>query len=219
MAAALFAEPDLLLLDEPTNYLDLEGALWLEARLRKYPHTALVISHDRELLDHSVDGILHLTEGKLDLYTGGFSQLRAAAGRAAAPAGAPCGPRSRRKRAHMQSFVDRFRAKATKARQAQSRLKMIAKLEDVAPVGRRATSRRSSCPRPSGRWPPPLVRLEGVVGRLWRPAGPAAAEPAPRSRRPHRPAGRQRRRASRTFARLIAGALPTGGGHVTATGA
>src|SRR5665213_2376397 len=75
MAAALFAEPDLLLLDEPTNYLDLEGALWLEARLRKYPRTALIISHDRELLDHSVDAILHLTEGRLDFYTGGFSEL------------------------------------------------------------------------------------------------------------------------------------------------
>src|ERR1700681_1677878 len=72
LAAALFAQPDLLLLDEPTNYLDLEGALWLEARLRKYPRTALVISHDRELLDHSVDHILHLTEGRLDLYAGGF---------------------------------------------------------------------------------------------------------------------------------------------------
>ena len=66
LAAALFAQPDLLLLDEPTNYLDLEGALWLEARLKKYPHTALIISHDRELLNNSVDAILHLSEGKLD---------------------------------------------------------------------------------------------------------------------------------------------------------
>jgi ATP-binding cassette, subfamily F, member 3 len=72
LAAALFAQPDLLLLDEPTNYLDLEGALWLEARLKKYPHTALIVSHDRELLNNSVDAILHLSEGKLDLYTGGY---------------------------------------------------------------------------------------------------------------------------------------------------
>src|ERR1700693_6468536 len=72
LAAALFAQPDLLLLDEPTNYLDLEGALWLEARLKKYPHTALIISHDRELLNNSVDAILHLSEGKLTLYTGGY---------------------------------------------------------------------------------------------------------------------------------------------------
>src|SRR6202012_3795045 len=75
MAAALFAEPGLLLLDEPTNYLDLEGALWLEARLKKSPRTALIISHDRELLDHSVDAILHLTEGKLDLYSGGYDEF------------------------------------------------------------------------------------------------------------------------------------------------
>src|SRR5262249_56301125 len=74
LAAALFAEPDLLLLDEPTNYLDLEGALWLEARLKKYPHTALIVSHDRELLNNSVDAILHLSQGKLELYTGGYNQ-------------------------------------------------------------------------------------------------------------------------------------------------
>ena len=76
LAAALFAEPDLLLLDEPTNYLDLEGALWLEARLKKYPHTALIISHDRELLNNSVDAILHLSQGKLDLYSGGYDAFR-----------------------------------------------------------------------------------------------------------------------------------------------
>src|SRR5207253_5065641 len=75
LAAALFASRDLLLLDEPTNYLDLEGALWLEARLRKYPHTAIVISHDRELLNNSVDHILHLAEGKLELYVGGYDSF------------------------------------------------------------------------------------------------------------------------------------------------
>src|SRR5205085_7175969 len=75
LAASLFAEPDLLLLDEPTNYLDLEGALWLEARLQKYPHTAIVISHDRELLNNSVDHILHLKDGKLTLWTGGYDDF------------------------------------------------------------------------------------------------------------------------------------------------
>ena len=79
LAAALFAQPDLLLLDEPTNYLDLEGALWLEARLKKYPHTALIVSHDRELLNNSVDAILHLSHGKLELYTGGYDDFRNAA--------------------------------------------------------------------------------------------------------------------------------------------
>jgi ATP-binding cassette subfamily F protein 3 len=72
LAASLFAQPDLLLLDEPTNYLDLEGALWLEARLKKYPHTALIISHDRELLNNSVEAILHLSAAKLELYAGGL---------------------------------------------------------------------------------------------------------------------------------------------------
>ena len=75
LAAALFAAPEMLLLDEPTNYLDLEGALWLEARLKKYPHAALIISHDRELLNRSVDAILHLSDGKLDLYSGGYDDF------------------------------------------------------------------------------------------------------------------------------------------------
>ena len=132
LAAALFAEPDLLLLDEPTNYLDLEGALWLEARLRKYPKTALVISHDRELLDRSVGHILHLSDGKLDLYTGGYDAFERERGEKLRLQEATR-VKIEARRAHMQSFVDRFRAKASKAAQAQSRLKMIAKLESVAP--------------------------------------------------------------------------------------
>ena len=131
LAAALFAEPDLLLLDEPTNYLDLEGALWLEARLKKYPHTAIIISHDRELLNNSVDMILHLSEGRLDLYTGGyddFETARAEKARLAQSAKA----KQDAERAHLQAFVDRFRAKASKAAQAQSRMKRLAKLQPVS---------------------------------------------------------------------------------------
>nr|MDQ2859375.1 ATP-binding cassette domain-containing protein [Pseudomonadota bacterium] len=160
MAAALFAEPDLLLLDEPTNYLDLEGALWLEARLRKYPHSALIISHDRELLDHSVDAILHLTEGRLDYYTGGFSDFehqRAERLRLQAATRT----KIEAKRAHMQAFVDRFRATASKARQAQSRMKMIAKLE-AAPSVVEDNVAPFRLPSPSRPLAPPLVRLEGV---------------------------------------------------------
>ncbi|MEO8926332.1 MAG: ABC-F family ATP-binding cassette domain-containing protein [Caulobacteraceae bacterium] len=160
MAAALFAEPDLLLLDEPTNYLDLEGALWLEARLRKYPHSALIISHDRELLDHSVDAILHLTEGRLDYYTGGFSEFehqRAERLRLQAATRT----KIEAKRAHMQSFVDRFRATASKARQAQSRMKMIAKLE-AAPSVVEDNVAPFRLPSPARPLAPPLVRLEGV---------------------------------------------------------
>jgi len=114
LASALFAEPDLLLLDEPTNYLDLEGALWLEARLRKYPHTALIVSHDRELLNNSVDAILHLSEGRLDLYSGGydaFERQRAEKTRLQAATRV----KQEAERAHLQKFIDRFRAKASKA--------------------------------------------------------------------------------------------------------
>src|SRR3712207_1364082 len=118
LAAALFAQPDLLLLDEPTNYLDLEGALWLEARLRKYPHTALIISHDRELLNNSVGYILHMSEAKLELYTGGYDDFET---RRAEKLRLLEANRKKQEaeRAHLQSFVDRFRAKASKATQAQ----------------------------------------------------------------------------------------------------
>ncbi|HEY3887156.1 MAG TPA: ABC-F family ATP-binding cassette domain-containing protein, partial [Caulobacteraceae bacterium] len=160
LAAALFAEPDLLLLDEPTNYLDLEGALWLEARLRKYPKTALVISHDRELLDKSVGHILHLNDGKLDLYTGGYDAFERERGEKLRLRESTR-LKIEARRAHMQSFVDRFRAKASKATQAQSRMKMIAKLPVVAAVLAEQTApfRLPSPPRPLA---PPLVRLEGA---------------------------------------------------------
>ena len=161
LAAALFAEPDLLLLDEPTNYLDLEGALWLEARLKKYPHTAIIISHDRELLNNSVDFILHLSEQKLELYSGGydaFEKARAEKSRLLQSAKA----KQEAERAHLQSFVDRFRAKASKATQAQSRLKRLAKLEPVSLTveERIAPFVLPSPPRPLA---PPLVRLEDAT--------------------------------------------------------
>ncbi|MBS0410593.1 MAG: ABC-F family ATP-binding cassette domain-containing protein [Proteobacteria bacterium] len=161
MAAALFAEPDLLLLDEPTNYLDLEGALWLEARLKKYPHTALIISHDRELLDHSVDAILHLTEARLELYTGNFTEFERLRGEKARLQEATRA-KIEAKRAHMQSFVDRFRAKASKARQAQSRMKAIAKLQDIAPSIEEHVA-PFLLPSPEKPLPPPLIRLEGAA--------------------------------------------------------
>jgi ATP-binding cassette subfamily F protein 3 len=160
LASALFAQPDLLLLDEPTNYLDLEGALWLEARLKKYPHTALIISHDRELLNNSVDFILHLSEGKLDLYTGGFDDFER---RRAEKARLQTATRAKQEaeRAHLQSFVDRFRAKASKAAQAQSRMKRLAKLEPIAAVieERVAPFTLPSPPRPLA---PPLLSLDGA---------------------------------------------------------
>ncbi len=161
LAAALFAEPDLLLLDEPTNYLDLEGALWLEARLKKYPHTALIISHDRELLNNSVDAILHLSQGKLELYTGGYNDFetrRAEKTRLQAATKA----KQDAERAHLQRFIDRFRAKASKATQAQSRIKRLAKLEPIAEVveERVAPFTLPSPPRPLA---PPLIQLESAA--------------------------------------------------------
>jgi len=158
LAAALFAEPDMLLLDEPTNYLDLEGALWLEARLKKYPHTALIVSHDRELLNNSCTHMLHLAGGKLELYTGGyddFEKRRAEKARLQLSAKA----KQDAERAHLQAFVDRFKAKASKAAQAQSRMKRLAKMEPVATTieERVAPFTLPSPPKPLA---PPLIRLE-----------------------------------------------------------
>jgi ATP-binding cassette subfamily F protein 3 len=161
LAASLFAEPDLLLLDEPTNYLDLEGALWLEARLRKYPKTAMVISHDRELLNNSVGYILHLKDGKLDLYTGGYDEFERQLTEKLRLQEATR-VKIEARRAHMQSFVDRFRAKASKARQAQSRMKAIAKLPPVAAVIEEYVQ-PFFLPSPDRPLPPPLLRLEGAA--------------------------------------------------------
>ena len=163
LAAALFAEPDLLLLDEPTNYLDLEGALWLEARLKKYPHSALIISHDRELLNNSIDFVLHVQGGKLELYTGGYDDFER---RLAEKTRLQAATRVKQEaeRAHLQSFIDRFKAKASKAAQAQSRVKRLAKL---APIAEMASDRVApfTLPSPARPLAPPLMKLdEASVG-------------------------------------------------------
>jgi len=168
LAAILFAEPDLLLLDEPTNYLDLEGTLWLYDYLGRYPHTVLIISHDRELLDTSVDHILHLDRGKLTLYKGGYTSFaRQYAEKRELAAKLKVKQEAERK--HLQSFVDRFRAKASKARQAQSRLKRLAKLEPVATIVEDETL-RFDMPGPERPLAPPLVAVEsaavGYDGRI-----------------------------------------------------
>jgi len=130
LAAILFAAPDLLLLDEPTNYLDLEGVMWLENYLQRYRGTVLIVSHDRDLLNTAAEFILHLEHGKLSLYTGNydtFAETRAM--RRALDVATQKKQDAQIK--HLQSFVDRFRAKASKARQAQSRIKMIERLERI----------------------------------------------------------------------------------------
>lgn len=133
LAQALMCRSDLLLLDEPTNHLDLDAVVWLEDWLRAYAGTLLVISHDREFLDRVVGKIASLEQGSITLYSGNYSAFeveRAArlAERAAAQA------KQERQRRHVQAFVDRFRAQATKARQAQSRLKWLARMEEIAPA-------------------------------------------------------------------------------------
>ncbi len=159
LAASLFACPDLLLLDEPTNFLDLEGALWLQGYLASYPRTALIISHDRSLLNRVAGSILHLEQRKLTLYRGGYDQFtRQRAERARHSAAVA--KKQEARRARLQSYVDRFRYKADKAKQAQSRLKMIKRMVPVAAgSGNGHTAFRFSEPEIL---PPPLILLEGV---------------------------------------------------------
>ena len=162
LAAILFSAPDLLLLDEPTNYLDLEGAVWLEQFLARYSHTALIISHDRQLLNRSVDSILYLSEGRLSLHSGGYDQFDAE--RKARLANNLSAQRKQdAQRAHIQSFVDRFRAKATKARQAQSRLKMLERLQPVQAISEQRVA-PISFPQPDEISPPVLQIERGQLG-------------------------------------------------------
>lgn len=130
LAAMLFAEPELLLLDEPTNYLDIEGVLWLTAYIKRYPHTAIIISHDRDLLNNAANAILHLDQQKLTFWQGNYDSFaRQKAEKMLLQQ--KQAEKQEAKRKHMEAFVARFRAKASKARQAQSRLKMLEKMETV----------------------------------------------------------------------------------------
>ncbi|KQP54307.1 glycosyl transferase family 1 [Methylobacterium sp. Leaf111] len=160
LAAVLFSEPDLLLLDEPTNYLDIEGTIWLYDYLERYPRTAVIISHDRDLLDECVDHILHLDRGKLSIYRGGYTSFaRQVAEKRVLQAKAK--QKQDAERAHLQSFVDRFKAKATKARQAQSRVKRLAKMEIIASVIEDDVP-AFRLPSPERPLSPPIVAMERV---------------------------------------------------------
>ncbi len=160
LAAVLFSEPDLLLLDEPTNYLDLEGTLWLESYVARYPHQVLLISHDRDLLNKAVDSIVHLDRGKLTFYRGGYDSFDRQR-RETMMLQQKAKEKQDAQRKHMQAFVDRFRAKATKARQAQSRLKMLEKMEPIAALTEES-GRPIHFPDPQGRLSPPILKLENV---------------------------------------------------------
>ena len=160
LAQALMCRSDLLLLDEPTNHLDLDAIIWLEDWLRRYPGTLIVISHDRDFLDGVVKAIVHIDSRKLRRYSGDYSSFEAQRAQAVVLAQAQL-EKQARERAHLQSFIDRFRAKATKARQAQSRMKMLARMEDLAPL--HVAAPFSFEFREPERSPDPLLVLEDVA--------------------------------------------------------
>jgi len=160
LAAVLFLEPDILLLDEPTNYLDLEGTLWLESYLESYPHTVLIVSHDRDLLNRAVGSILHLDRGKLTLYSGGYDSFEETR-RMAQSLELKLKKKQDDERRRIQAFIDRFKAKATKAKQAQSRVKALARMQPIAAqVEDRVVP--FHLPNPEKPLASPLLRLEAA---------------------------------------------------------
>jgi ATP-binding cassette subfamily F protein 3 len=167
LAAVLFAEPDLLLLDEPTNHLDLEASLWLERYLRRYRHSFVLVSHDRQLLNAVTTATLHLDIGKLTLYSGGFDKFLRAR-REGAARQAVLARRQQQERDRLTRFIERFRAKASKARQAQSRMKALAKLEPVALIEEASVTLH--LPQPA-ELSPPIITLD-KVGTGYAPGKP-----------------------------------------------
>ncbi|MCP4316455.1 MAG: ABC-F family ATP-binding cassette domain-containing protein [Hyphomicrobiales bacterium] len=173
LAAVLFAQPDLLLLDEPTNYLDLEGTLWLEDYVRRYPHTVIIISHDRDLLNRAVNTIVHLEQRKLTFYRGPFDQFerqRAEARELQMKAR----EKQQAQRKHMEAFVERFRYKASKARQAQSRLKALERMGNVSAVIEEHVQ-SFQFPKPERQPASPIIALEkALVG--YAPGAPVLSQ-------------------------------------------
>ena len=157
LAQALMCPSDLLLLDEPTNHLDLDAILWLEDWLKRYSGTLVIISHDRDFLDGVVNVIAHIDDKKLKRYSGNYSSFeRQRAAQMILAAGMI--EKQQRKQAHLQSYIDRFKAQATKAKQAQSRIKALARMEELAPL--RAAAEFSFEFREPLRAPNPLLTLD-----------------------------------------------------------
>ena len=213
LAAVLFSEPDLLLLDEPTNYLDLEGTLWLENYVAKYPHTVLLISHDRDLLNRAVNSIVHLDQKKLTFWRGGYDQFerQLAEQRELQEKGRV---KQEAHRKHLQSFIDRFRAKASKARQAQSRIKALERMKPIGAVLDESV-RPFSFPEPQKTVASPIVAFSGVdVG--YTPGKPVLKRMTLRIDNDDRIAllGANGNGKS-TFAKLLAGRLPPEAGTIT----
>ena len=212
LAAMLFAKPDLLLLDEPTNYLDLEGAIWLETHLKRYPGAAMIVSHDRDLLNTAVHQIAHLRAGKITLYEGGYDAFEK---QLAERQRLDMALRKRQEdeRRHLQAFVDRFRYKASKARQAQSRVKRLEKMRPIATLVENPVA-PFDLPGPKRPMAPPMIRLDGAsVGYV--PGKPVlsgldlAIDPDDRIAL----LGRNGQGKS-TFAKLLAGRLSVSGGRM-----
>jgi len=160
LAQALMCPSDLLLLDEPTNHLDLDAIIWLEDWLKRYTGTLLIVSHDRDFLDGVVEVVAHIDAKKLRRYSGNYSSFERQRAESVVLAAAQY-EKQQRERAHLESFIDRFRAKATKAKQAQSRMKMLAKMEDLAPL--HVSAPFSFEFRDPLKAPNPLLVLEDVV--------------------------------------------------------
>ncbi|MGE3651983.1 MAG: ABC-F family ATP-binding cassette domain-containing protein, partial [Reyranellaceae bacterium] len=162
LACALFAEPDLLLLDEPSNHLDIEAKLWLADYLRTYPRTLILVSHDRELLNAVCTGIVHIDNLKLVSYAGNYDRFERTR-REQAERLATMAARQMAERKRIQTFIDRFKAKATKARQAQSRVKLLEKMEPIVPMAEE-TAIEFSFPQPQKLAPPIITMEHAAVG-------------------------------------------------------
>ena len=161
LAAMLFAQPDLLLLDEPTNYLDVEGAVWLEAHIRKYTGTVFVISHDRDFLNRAVTHIAHLRQGKLFGYTGNYDNFeRRLAEQNRLDMALMAKQEDERRK--LEAFVTRFKAKASKAKQAQSRVKRLEKMQPVATIVSDPIA-PIDLPGPERPLSPPIVRFDNTA--------------------------------------------------------
>jgi ATP-binding cassette subfamily F protein 3 len=213
LASVLFAEPDLLLLDEPTNYLDLEGTLWLENYVARYPHTVVLISHDRDLLNRAVTSIIHLDQQKLTFWRGGYDQFEQQRSEQLA-----LQEKHRIKqeaaRKHMQVFIDRFRYKASKARQAQSRIKALERMKPIAAFVD-ATMRPFRFPEPVKTVASPIIAIQGgAVG--YQPGKPVLKQLTLRIDADDRIAllGANGNGKS-TFAKLLAGRLKLESGAIT----